>query len=142
MTKVKMTKGKYNHLLACADANGVIAAAAADQRGSLQKSIAKARGENGTASAQDLSQFKAIVTRILTQHSSAILMDPEFGLDAINARQPGSGVLVSYEKTGYDVSVKGRLPDLLSEWSVKRIVELGGNGVKILLYYNSWVCCF
>ena len=42
MTKVKMTKGKYNHLLACADANGVIAAAAADQRGSLQKSIAKA----------------------------------------------------------------------------------------------------
>jgi tagatose 1,6-diphosphate aldolase len=138
VTKVKMTKGKYNHLLACADANGVIAAAAADQRGSLQKSIAKARGENGTASAQDLSQFKSIVTRILTQHSSAILMDPEFGLDAINARQPGSGVLVSYEKTGYDVSVKGRLPDLLSEWSVKRIVELGGNGVKILLYYNAF----
>lgn len=138
MAKVKMTKGKYNHLLACADAQGVIAAAAADQRGSLQKSIAKARGENGTATSQDLSVFKATVTRILTQHSSAILMDPEYGMDAIKARKVGTGVLVSYEKTGYDANVKGRLPDLLSDWSVKRIVELGGNGVKILLYYNPF----
>ena len=138
VAKVKMTKGKYNHLLACSDSNGVIAAAAADQRGSLQKAIAKARGENGTASSQDLSNFKTSVTKILTQHSSAILMDPEYGMEAIKARQPGSGVLVSYEKTGYDVNVKGRLPDLLSNWSVKRIVELGGNGVKILLYYNAF----
>ncbi|MFM2033111.1 MAG: hypothetical protein RLZZ297_1876 [Chloroflexota bacterium] len=138
MAKVKMTKGKYNHLLACSDSNGVIAAAAADQRGSLQKAIAKARGENGTATAQDLANFKISVTKILTQHSSAMLMDPEFGMEAIKARQPGSGILVSYEKTGYDASVKGRLPDLLSNMSVKRIVELGGNGVKILLYYNPF----
>jgi tagatose 1,6-diphosphate aldolase len=138
VTKVKMTKGKYNHLLACSDDNGVIAAAAADQRGSLQKAIAKARGADGKATSQDLSNFKTSVTRILTQHSSAILMDPEYGMDAIKARATGSGVLVSYEKTGYDASVKGRLPDLLPEWSVKRIVELGGNGVKILLYYNPF----
>src|SRR5262249_14492715 len=38
--------------------------------------------------------------------------------------------------TGYDASVKGRLPDLLSDWSVRRLVELGANGIKILLYYN------
>ena len=65
-------------------------------------------------------------------------MDPEYGMDAIKARKVGTGVLVSYEKTGYDANVKGRLPDLLPEWSVKRIVELGGNGVKILLYYNPF----
>jgi tagatose 1,6-diphosphate aldolase len=58
-------QGQVQSFVVCADANGVIAAAAADQRGSLQKSIAKARGENGTASAQDLSMFKSIVTRYL-----------------------------------------------------------------------------
>jgi tagatose 1,6-diphosphate aldolase len=136
MAKVRMTKGKFDRINACADEHGVIAAAAMDQRGSLKKAIAKARGDNGTATDQDLSTFKTVGTRILTKYASAILMDPEYGLEAIKARAPGTGVLVSYEKTGYDASVKGRLPDLLSEWSVRRIAEIGGHAVKILLYYN------
>jgi tagatose 1,6-diphosphate aldolase len=136
MAKVRMTKGKFDRINACADEHGVIAAAAMDQRGSLKKAIAKARGDGGTATDQDLSTFKTIGTRILTKYASAILMDPEYGLEAIKAREPGTGVLVSYEKTGYDASVKGRLPDLLSEWSVRRIAEIGGHAVKILLYYN------
>jgi tagatose 1,6-diphosphate aldolase len=135
MAKVVMTRGKFNSINACADANGIIAAAAADQRGSLQKAIAKARPD-GKASSEDLTTFKVAVTRILTKYASAILMDPEYGLEAIAARQPGTGVLTSYEKTGYDASVKGRMPDLLSEWSVRRLVEKGANGIKILLYYN------
>jgi tagatose 1,6-diphosphate aldolase len=138
MAKVRMTKGKFDRINACADKNGVIAAAAMDQRGSLKKAIAKARGEGGTASNEDLSTFKSVGTRILTKHASAILMDPEYGLEAIQQRAPGTGVLVSYEKTGYDASVKGRMPDLLSEWSVRRIMDIGGNAVKILLYYNAF----
>ncbi|HWQ13817.1 MAG TPA: tagatose 1,6-diphosphate aldolase [Roseiflexaceae bacterium] len=138
MAKVRMTKGKFDRINACADKNGVIAAAAMDQRGSLKKAIAKARGEGGTATNEDLSTFKAVGTRILTRHASAILMDPEYGLEAIRQRAPGTGVLVSYEKTGYDASVKGRMPDLLSEWSVRRIVDIGGHAVKILLYYNAF----
>ena len=136
MAKVVMTRGKFDHINACANEHGVIAAAAMDQRGSLQKAIAKSRGENGTATAEDLSTFKTAVTRILTKHATAILMDPEYGLEAIRQRAPGTGVLMSYEKTGYDVSVKGRLPDLLANWSVRRLVEEGADGIKILLYYN------
>ena len=136
MTKVKMGKGKYARINACADDRGIIAAAAMDQRGSLQKAIAKGRGSNGTASAEDLATFKGVVTRVLTKHASAILMDPEYGLEAIAQRAPGTGVLLAYEKTGYDVSVKGRLPDLLPEWSVRRLVEAGADAIKILLYYN------
>ena len=136
MAKVKMGKGKYARINACADDRGIIAAAAMDQRGSLQKAIAKGRGSNGTASAEDLATFKGVVTRVLTKHASAILMDPEYGLEAINQRAPGTGVLLAYEKTGYDVSVKGRLPDLLPEWSVRRLVEAGADAIKILLYYN------
>ena len=133
-----MSKGKFEGINACANEQGVIAAAAMDQRGSLKKAIAKARGDSGTSTDQDLAAFKTAVTKILTKHATAILMDPEYGLDAIKERAPGTGVLLAYEKTGYDATVKGRLPDLLSEWSVRRLVEADADAIKILLYYNPF----
>ncbi|MDQ3705606.1 MAG: tagatose 1,6-diphosphate aldolase [Chloroflexota bacterium] len=135
---VTITRGKYEGINACANEQGVIAAAAMDQRGSLQKAITKARGEGGAARPEDLAEFKKAVTKVLTRHATAILMDPEYGLDAIKERAPGTGVLLAYEKTGYDATVKGRLPDLLSEWSVRRLQEAGADVIKILLYYNPF----
>ena len=138
MAKVIMTRGKFAGINACANERGTIAAAAMDQRGSLKKAIAKARGEGGTATNEDMVAFKTAVTKVLTRHASAILMDPEYGLDALKQRAPGTGVLMSYEKTGYDASVKGRMPDLLAEWSVRRLVDAGANAIKILLYINPF----
>src|SRR3712207_2474101 len=108
--KVRMTRGKFEGIQAVADENGIIAAAAMDQRGSLQKAIGKAKGSD--VGAAELGEFKTIVTRELTPYASAILMDPEYGLDAIKARAEGVGVLLAYEKTGYDADKSGRLPDL------------------------------
>jgi tagatose 1,6-diphosphate aldolase len=136
MAKVQISKGKFDGIQACADENGVIAAAAMDQRGSLKKAIAKAHGSEVGDDA--LTEFKTIVTRVLTRHASAILMDPEYGLPALEQRAPGTGVLLAYEKTGYDATVKGRLPDLLPVWSARRIKQAGGDAVKILLYYNPF----
>ncbi len=138
MGTVKITRGKYNGIMACADKRGVIAAAAMDQRGSLQKSIAKARGEGASVTPEDLTQFKTAVTQVLTRHSSAILLDPEYGLPALKGKHPEAGVLMAYEKTGYDATVKGRLPDLLPAWSVRRLVEAGANAIKLLMYYNPF----
>jgi tagatose 1,6-diphosphate aldolase len=118
---------------AVADDRGVIAAAAMDQRGSLQKSIAKERG--GPATDKDLEDFKIHVTEVLTRHASAILLDPEWGLPASKRRAKNSGLLLAYEKTGYDATTPGRLPDLLDLWSVRRLKEAGGDCIKILLYY-------
>lgn len=132
--KMRMTRGKFEGINAVADNNGVIAAAAMDQRGSLQKAIAKAKGSD--VDAAELGEFKAIVTEMLTPYASAILMDPEYGLEAIKRRAKNAGVLLAYEKTGYDATVKGRLPDLLPEWSVKRLVDAGADAIKILLYYD------
>ncbi|MER3482732.1 MAG: tagatose 1,6-diphosphate aldolase [Meiothermus sp.] len=130
----KMSKGKHAGIQACADEKGVIAAAAMDQRGSLRKTIAKARGSE--VSDAELTEFKTAVTKVLTPHASAILMDVEYGLPALEAKAPGTGVLLAYEKSGYDTNTKGRLPDLLPEWSVRSLVEAGADAIKILLYYN------
>ncbi|MGA2478047.1 MAG: tagatose 1,6-diphosphate aldolase, partial [Spirochaetia bacterium] len=87
----RLMKGKIAGIDACANKNGVIAAAAMDQRGSLQKAIAKARGAPATP--EDLSQFKVAVSKVLTRQATAILLDTEFGTKAIAARAPGTGVL-------------------------------------------------
>jgi tagatose 1,6-diphosphate aldolase len=131
---VALRKGKVAGINACADKNGVIAAAAMDQRGSLEKAITKARGTPATP--EDLSKFKAAVSKVLTRHATAILLDTEYGMEAIKARAQGTGVLLAYEKTGYDTKDDSRLPDLLPECSVRRLVAAGGNAIKVLLYYN------
>ena len=80
---MSLSEGKLRHLKALSNANGVIAAAAMDQRGSLQKSIASGKGVSESAVTPEMmSEFKTAVVKVLTPHASAILLDPEFGLEA------------------------------------------------------------
>jgi len=132
---MKLTPGKLAGLKAVSNERNVIAAAAMDQRGSLQKSITKERGAEATS--HDLEVFKTLVTETLTRYASAILLDPEFGLTAA-AQRNGKGLLLAYEKTGYDAATPGRLPDLLDLWSVRRLCEAGADCIKILLYYTPF----
>jgi tagatose 1,6-diphosphate aldolase len=136
---LKISEGKLKRLSAVAAENGVISAAAMDQRGSLQKSIAKEKGIDPKAvTPQMMSEFKVAVTRILTPYASAILLDPEFGLDAIRKKAPKAGVLLAYEQTGYDQTQPGRIPTLIPHWTVKKAIEAGGDCLKLLLYYSPF----
>ncbi len=134
-----LSAGKKEHLTKLADAKGVIAAAAMDQRGSLQKSLAAAKGVAASEISKEMmSEFKSAVVSILTPHASAILLDTEFGLPAAKVRASNAGLLLAYEKSGYDNTVPGRLPDLLGDLSALRIKELGADAVKILIYYTPF----
>jgi tagatose 1,6-diphosphate aldolase len=134
-----LSAGKLQHLKALSNQDGIIAAAAMDQRGSLHKAIASAKGVDKKAVTPDmLSEFKTAVVKVLTPYASAILLDPEYGLDAAKARAPNAGLLLAYEESGYDNTRPGRLPDLLPRVSVRRIKEWGANAVKILIYYTPF----
>jgi tagatose 1,6-diphosphate aldolase len=136
---MNLSSGKLKHLKALSNKNGIIAAAAMDQRGSLQKSLASAKGVDVKSITPELmSEFKTIVSKVLTPHATAILLDPEFGLPAAKARSANAGLLLAYEETGYDNTQPGRLPDLLPHVSVKRIVDWGADAVKILIYYSPF----
>ena len=128
------TPSKYAALEKMSDKNGVIAALAIDQRGSLKKMLAAAA--NKPANEEDIVEFKKAISSELTPYASAILLDPEYGLPASKVRADGSGLLVSYEKTGYDATEPGRLPDLISVWSVRRLKEAGADSIKFLLYID------
>jgi tagatose 1,6-diphosphate aldolase len=136
---MSLSAGKLKHMNALSTKEGIIAAAAMDQRGSLQKSIASAKGADPkTVTPEMMSEFKTAVVKVLTPHASAILLDPEFGMPAAKARASNAGLLLAYEESGYDNTKPGRLPDLLPHVSVKRIVEWGANAVKILIYYTPF----
>jgi tagatose 1,6-diphosphate aldolase len=133
---MKLTPGKLAGLKAVSNDRGVIAAAAMDQRGSLKKSLAKEKGADVNDAMME--EFKSLVTEVLTPHASAILLDPEWGLPASKRRSRNAGLLLAYEKTGYDKTGPGRLPDLLNHWSARRLKEAGADCVKILLYYTPY----
>src|SRR5437763_7031684 len=136
---MRISEGKLRRLRALSNERGIIAAAAMDQRGSLQKSLAVARGvDMKQITPEMMSEFKVVVSKVLTPHASAILLDPEFGLDAARARAKNAGLLLAYELSGYDNTRPGRLPDLLPHISVKRIVDWGADAVKILIYYTPY----
>ncbi|MDQ1301304.1 MAG: tagatose 1,6-diphosphate aldolase [Chloroflexota bacterium] len=136
MTKTRMTRGKFAGINACADARGVIAALAMDQRGSLQKMLAAASPAGATVTNEDLVRFKTAVTDALSPHASAILLDPEYGLPALKTKARQTGLLLAYEKSGYDTTARGRLPDLIPEWSVRRLAEAGADAIKLLAHYD------
>ena len=131
---MKLTKNKRKYLDNLSDENGFISALAIDQRGALKKMINKHQKEEATA--EQIKEFKTLVSEHLTKYSSSILLDPEYGLEASKMRDKNAGLLLAYEKTGYDANAVGRLPDCLVEWSAKRLKEEGADAVKFLLYYD------
>ena len=128
MEKLRISHEKLAHLKNLSDENDIIGALAIDQRGSLKKMLA--------SGAHAVSGNEALISSQLTPYATSILLDPEFGVPATKLRAPECGLIVAYEKTGYDATTEGRLPDLLPNWSAKRMKELGADAVKVLIYYD------
>ncbi|GGI66415.1 tagatose-bisphosphate aldolase [Enterococcus alcedinis] len=130
---LQLTAGKKAAMDRLSTKDGIIGALAIDQRGAMKKMMT-ALGVDATAT--QIEEFKSLVSEELTPFSSSILLDPEYGLPAANVRDADAGLLLAYEKTGYDASTPGRMPDLLEEWSVLALKEQGADAIKFLLYYD------
>lgn len=128
------TENKINYLNKVSDDKGIISALAFDQRGALKRMMSVFQDTEPTT--EQIENLKSLVSKELTEYSSSILLDPEYGLPASQVKNTNAGLLLAYEKTGYDATTKGRLPDCLVEWSAKRIKEQGADAVKFLLYYD------
>jgi len=132
-----LTSGKRKGLNGVSDKRGVIAALALDQRSALRKIFAKTSGFSVDEVPSDwLVQFKEIVCESLTPYASAILLDPEHGLPAASRRNQNAGLLLAYEQSGYEKTVRGRMPRLLEGFSATRLRSYGADAVKVLLYYS------
>ncbi len=142
---VELADGKVERLEKLSDSNGVIKAAAMDQRGSLYSRLSDAFGvDKSEITNQQMEEFKEAVSEVLTPYASAILLDPEWGQPGMRAREEGTGLICSYERSGsnrrygdaYTYSLPGKTKQLLPDWSVKRAVDLGADAVKLLINYH------
>ena len=129
----KLSAGKEAALRAVSTPQGIIAALALDQRGSLAALMARAAGRQ--PSSAEIEAFKAAVTARLSPLASAILLDLEYGQAAIERRSANAGLILAYEKDTYGDSTPERMPELIPSLSARRLKESGAAGVKALLHY-------
>ncbi len=133
---MRLSPGKRKGLEAVSDPRGVIGALAIDQRDALRSLFsAELKIEKSVVPREQLEEFKSIVVRVLSPHASAVLLEPEYGLQAASQRASSAGLLMAYEVSGYDPADPSRLPRLLDHWSARRLVDAGAQCVKVLLYY-------
>ena len=131
-----LSEAKRERLNALSTSTGVIAALAIDQRKSLRRMIAEAAGcDLQRIEDARLAEFKSAVTKVLTPETSAVLLDPEYGIEASKLRAKNCGLLVAYEMDGYENPRPHRMLALGPELSVRRLRDLGAQGIKILLHY-------
>ncbi|WP_159722491.1 tagatose 1,6-diphosphate aldolase [Enterococcus sp. CSURQ0835] len=133
--KKRMSRGKFEKMQQLSNDQGVIAALAIDQRGSMKRMMEAAVGKERFEMDQ-IYEFKELVSQELTKRESAILLDEQYGFKGIKAKDKNCGLIMSYEKTGYDANTPGRLPELLPNESLDRLLAKGADAAKVLVYYN------
>lgn len=131
----RISRGKFNRIQQLSNQDGVIAALAIDQRGSMVKMMEAAVGKD-RYHVDMVYEFKELVSQELTKYVSAILLDEQYGYKGMAAKNENAGLIMSYEKTGYDANTPGRLPDILPEDSLQRLIKKGADAAKVLVYYN------
>jgi tagatose 1,6-diphosphate aldolase len=125
-----LTPGRWRGLIETSDAQNLFTILAFDQRGSLTDMMPA-----GWTYA-DVVEVKREAASVFSQHASAMLLDPIYGLDAALALARGCGLIVALEKSGYSGDSTYRRIEFYPEWTVRKIKQMGGSAVKLLIYYH------
>ncbi len=76
----------------------------------------------------------------LSRHASAVLVDPLWSLGqgvATRTLPGGVGVIAPIERLSYTPTGWGLETRLRPEWTVEKIAAIGGDGVKLFLFYRA-----
>ena len=132
----RISLGVRRALQQCSLPNHTFSMLALDQRGSLIKMLG---GGSDDVPYSTVTGFKREAIDILSPLASAVLLDPEWGYPtcvASGALNGSSGLLMSYEKSGYEGDPTERRTALMDDWSVEQMQRAGASGVKLLVYYR------
>ena len=131
-----LTLGKLQGMRRIASARGVIAVTALDHRGSLQSVLEQVTGR--PVGFAELAAEKIRMGRVLAPLSTAVLLDPLYGVPALlqGTVPAGVGLVMCLEEYGYEGSAEGRLTAVIKGWSVAKIKRIGASAVKLLLFYH------
>ena len=85
---------------------------------------------------KDVVDFKKHISLNLSQHSTAILMDPVYSLPSLIPSSKSKGLIITLEDHNFIEKGKGRFSKNIKNWSVEKIKKIGGDAVKVLAWYR------
>ncbi|MFD0979119.1 tagatose 1,6-diphosphate aldolase [Tropicimonas aquimaris] len=133
---MELTPGKLWGLRRMADANGIFKMTAVDQRPPIKGPIAAHLGLE-QAPWEEVARFKGLLIETLQAHSTAMLLDPHYAIPyGIGALSPTRGLIVTLEDSVFTETPGGRLSSDIDDWSVAKIKRMGGDAVKVLVWYR------
>ncbi len=126
-----LTPGRWRGLKATStDTAAIFTILAFDQRGSYRKMLPA-----GT-SYDEASAIKSEIVTTLTQKTSAVLLDNQYGLSPAMQIRGGCGLLMSYEESGYSGDSTYRRLIFDPDWTIEKIKRMGASAVKLMAYYH------
>lgn len=131
-----ITPGKLWSLRRLADDTGRFKMLAMDQTGPIVKPICAARG-TGTAPYDDVATVKRMLGNHLAPHASAVLIDPPLGYaPTVDELSPRKGLILATEWATWVVTETGRKSENIPGWDPSLIRKIGGDAVKVNLWYR------
>ncbi len=132
-----MRLGTLRGLDACASDKGTFSVLALDHRNNLRRALNPE--DPGSVTYERLVGIKRSIVRAIAPVADGILLDPDLGAGPVihdGSLPSGCGLLVAVEETGYEGPSTDRTSRLMQGWSVSQIKRVGGDAVKLLLYYH------
>ena len=125
-----LTPGRWRGLVTTSTNRRTFTVLAFDQRGNYRQLLPP------HATYDDAVQIKYEVVAALAPHTSAVLLDPDYGLKAALLGVGSSGLLMSIEETGYSGDSTYRRTAFIPGWTVGKIRRMGASAGKLLVYYH------
>ncbi|MEX1345756.1 MAG: tagatose 1,6-diphosphate aldolase [Candidatus Limnocylindrales bacterium] len=132
-----MRLGTLRGLDACASDKGTFSVLALDHRNNLRRALAP--DDPGSVSYERLVAIKRSIVRAVAPVADGILLDPELGAGPAvhdGSLPSGCGLMVAVEESGYEGPSTERTSRLMRGWGVGQVKRMGGDAVKLLLYYH------
>jgi len=126
--------GKYVHIRKLCNNNNHLEMLAIDQRPPIFNII---KSKKKTYSFDDVVEIKKQISLNLSQHSSAILMDPVYSIPNLITTSKSNGLIITLEDHAFIEKGRGRYSKNIKNWTVEKIKKIGGDAVKVLAWYRQ-----
>jgi tagatose 1,6-diphosphate aldolase len=125
-----ISAGRWLGLKRTSTASDVFTILAFDQRGTYRKMLP------ASTTYEEAVAIKREVVVALSKTASAVLLDTDYGLESALSMDRRSGLLMSYEKSGYSGDSTYRHIEFEPDWTVAKIKRMGATAVKLMAYYH------
>ena len=85
---------------------------------------------------KDVVDFKKQISLSLSQYSTAVLMDPVYSIPNLITTSKCSGLIITLEDHAFTEKGRGRYSKNINNWTVEKIKKIGGDAVKVLVWYR------